>query len=64
MAEFNDSHKKIHKKLGLYDIARLILIVYCLAPIFKTMLDTILIYSFQIQYQDHGVKNVKNLVLS
>ena len=31
----------------LHDIARLILIGYCLAPIFKIIIDTIFIYSFR-----------------
>ena len=31
--------------LGLHDIARLILILYCLASIFKTIIDTIFIYT-------------------
>ena len=34
-------------KLGLHDIVRLILILYCLASIFKTIIDTIFLYSFQ-----------------
>ena len=36
----------IHKK-EMHDISRLILILYCLASIFKTIIDTILIYSFR-----------------
>ena len=30
----------------MHDIARLILILYCLVSIFKTIIDTIFIYSF------------------
>ena len=33
--------------VGLHDIVRLMLILYCFASICKTMLDAILIYSFQ-----------------
>ena len=33
-------------KVGLDDIARLILILYCLVSIFKTIVDTIFRYSF------------------
>ena len=33
--------------VGLHDIARLILILYYLASIFKTLIDTIFIYSFR-----------------
>ena len=33
--------------LGLHVMCRLILILYCLASIFKTIIDTISIYSFR-----------------
>ena len=33
--------------VGLHDIARSILILYCLASIFKTIIDAIFIYSFR-----------------
>ena len=35
------------EKVGLRDITRLILILYCLVSIFKTIIDTIFIYSFR-----------------
>ena len=33
--------------LGPHDIVRLILILYCIASIFKTLIDTMFIYSFR-----------------
>ena len=48
--------------LGLYDIARLILIFYCLNIRDNNRYNFYI--QFSIQYQDCGVKNVKNLVLS
>ena len=60
---FFDMHKLYYPKcctLELHDIARLIL--YCL-NIQDNKRSNIYI-QFSIQYQDSGVKNVKNLALS
>ena len=38
--------KYYYKKVGLQDIASLILILYCLVTIIKTIIDTIFIDSF------------------
>ena len=48
----------------LHDIARLILILYCIAKIFKTIIDKIFIYSFRYNTKIVVSRIVsKNLVL-
>ena len=38
-------------EISMHDIARLILILHFLASMYKTILDTILIYSFQYNFK-------------
>ena len=45
--EQNGALFRIALYLGLHDIARLILILYCIDSIFKTLIDTIFLYNFR-----------------